>query len=181
MNIIDGIKGRRSVRKFREDNIPRETIEKIVEAASFAPSWKNTQITRYIVIENEEVKSKIAEKAVLGFTFNEKTIKRAPVIALQTFVKGVSGFEADGSYSTPKGSGWEMYDAGLSAEAFCLAAHSYGIGTVILGYVDDAKIKELIDIPSNQEVAAIIAMGYHDTDNNAPKRLPVGELLNFVE
>lgn len=181
MEALECIKSRRSVRKYKEEKISKETIEKIIESAAFAPSWKNTQITRYTIIENEEIKAKIAEEGVLGFTFNEKTIKRAPAIAVQSIVKGKSGFEPDGSYSTPKEDGWEMFDAGISAEAFCLAAHTYGVGTVILGYADYDMVKEILGLPENQEVVAIIAMGYHETDNPAPARLSVDELLNFVE
>ena len=179
MEALECIKSRRSVRKYKDESISRETIEKIIESAAFAPSWKNTQITRYTIIENEAIKAKIAEEAVLGFTFNEKTIKRAPAIAVQSIVKG--GFEPDGSYSTPKKDGWEMFDAGISAEAFCLAAHTYGVGTVILGYADYDMIREILGLPESREVVAIIAMGYHETDNPAPARLSVDELLNFVE
>ena len=74
MEALECIKSRRSVRKYKEESISRETIEKIIESAAFAPSWKNTQITRYTIVENEAIKAKIAEEAVLGFTFNEKTI-----------------------------------------------------------------------------------------------------------
>lgn len=100
---------------------------------------------------------------------------------MQSIVKGKSGFEPDGSYSTPKKDGWEMFDAGVSAEAFCLAAHTYGVGTVILGYADYDMIKELLGLPEDQEVVAIIAMGYHETNNPAPARLSASELVNFVE
>ena len=100
---------------------------------------------------------------------------------MQSIVKGKSGFEPDGSYSTPKKDGCEMFDAGVSAEAFCLAAHTYGVGTVILGYADYDMIREILGLPENQEVVAIIAMGYHETNNPAPARLSVDELVNFVE
>ena len=74
-----------------------------------------------------------------------------------------------------------MFDAGISAEAFCLTAHTYGVGTVILGYADYDMIKEILGLPEDQEAIAIIAMGYHETDNPAPARLTVDELVNFVE
>ena len=64
MEAIKVIKERRSVRKFKEEKVSREIIKEIVAAAAYAPSWKNTQITRYTVIEDETVKSKIAEECV---------------------------------------------------------------------------------------------------------------------
>ena len=62
MNTIECINTRRSVRKFTEQEVTKETIEKIVAAAAMAPSWKNTQITRYTVIFDKELKDKIKVK-----------------------------------------------------------------------------------------------------------------------
>ena len=67
METIEAIKSRRSIRKFKEDNIPHEILEKIVHTATYAPSWKNTQITRYIVVDNNEIKEKIALSHVPEF------------------------------------------------------------------------------------------------------------------
>ena len=61
MNLTDGIKTRRSVRNYKEEPIPQGVIEEIVEVARYAPSWKNTQIARYYVVQNAELKKHIAE------------------------------------------------------------------------------------------------------------------------
>ena len=67
MEAIKCIKERRSIRKFKSDKVSRDVVNEIVEAAAYAPSWKNTQITRYTVIEDEALKAKIADECVLGF------------------------------------------------------------------------------------------------------------------
>lgn len=65
MNTIDCIKSRRSVRKFTEEKVPHEVLEQLVDLARWAPSWKNTQIARYVAVEDEALKSRIAEEATI--------------------------------------------------------------------------------------------------------------------
>lgn len=68
MNTIDCIKSRRSVRKFTEEKVPHEVLEQLVELARWAPSWKNTQIARYVAVEDESLKNRIAEEATIPGT-----------------------------------------------------------------------------------------------------------------
>lgn len=72
-----------------------------------------------------------------------------------------------------------MYDAGISAQTFCLAAHEYGVGTVIMGMFDESKIREIVDIPDGESVTAIIGMGYPEEEKTAPKHKDVDEVLRF--
>lgn len=66
METIKCIETRRSIRKFTAEQVPHEVMQEIVAAASFAPSWKNTQVTRYVVVESADIKAKLAEEATLG-------------------------------------------------------------------------------------------------------------------
>ncbi len=180
METLECIKTRRSIRKFKEEPVARETIEAIVAAASMAPSWKNTQISRYHVVEDKEILANIADNCVLDFEFNQKTIKRAPQLVVVSMVEKRCGYERDGSFSTSKEDRWEMFDAGIASQTFCLAAHDMGVGTVILGIFDEAKIAEAISLPEGQKVAALIVMGYPNQECDAPPRKSVKDLLNFV-
>lgn len=71
MNTVDCIKTRRSVRKFTEEKVPHEVLEQLVELSRWAPSWKNTQIARYVAVEDEALKSRIAEEATFGLAAHE--------------------------------------------------------------------------------------------------------------
>lgn len=108
MNTVDCIKTRRSVRKFTEEKVPHEVLEQLVELSRWAPSWKNTQIARYVAVEDEALKSRIAEEATIPW--NEGIIKGAPVLMVMTYVEKRSGFERDGSFSTTKGDRWQNFD-----------------------------------------------------------------------
>ncbi len=132
MEFLECVKTRRSVRRFTGEAVSAEMIRDIVEVAAYSPSWKHTQITRYTLLTDRDMIDKMAEEMVLGFEFNTKTMKSAPALMVISYVAKRSGYERDGSFSTPKGDGFEMYDAGIASQTFCLAAHEKGLGTVIL-------------------------------------------------
>ncbi len=178
MTAKECIKGRRSIRKFADTPVSRDVIADIVETASYAPSWKHTQITRYIAVEGE-LKDKIADECTSAYAKNGEIIKNAPMLIAVTFIKNRSGFERDGSYSTPKEGGWQMFDAGVASEAFCLAAYEQELGTVIMGIFDEAKAASLLEVPEERELVALIPIGYPAESPAAPKRKSVEELLSF--
>ncbi len=179
MTAKECITGRRSIRKFTEQPVSHEFLEQIVETASFAPSWKNTQITRYIAVEGEK-KNKLAA-CTTTWAGNGTIMNNAPMVIAVTVVTGRSGYERDGSFSTEKGDGWQMYDAGAASEAFCLAAYEQGLGTVIMGLYDEADVVKLLEIPDNQELIALIAIGYPAESPEAPRRKTVADLLSYQE
>ena len=173
MEAIRCIETRRSIRKFKAEQVPHETMQEIVAAAAYAPSWKNTQVTRYAVVEDPQIKARIAEEATLGFEHNSGIIKNCAALVVVNMVHGRSGFERDGSYTTSKEDRWEVFDAGL-------ATHDKGVGTVILGIFDEAKVAEIIGAEDGQKVAALVAVGYADEEPAAPKRKSVDELVKFM-
>ena len=72
-----------------------------------------------------------------------------------------------------------MFDAGVAAQTFCLAAYEQGIGSVIMGIFDEAKAASLLNIPEEREIVALIPIGYPDEEPVAPRRKPVEDLLSF--
>ena len=177
MNATECIKGRRSIRKLKNDKISHSLLESIISTSSFTPSWKNTQITRYIAIEDTSIIQKIADE----FTpeFNANIVRQVSTLIAVTFIKGRCGFERDGSYSTKKEDRWQMFDVGAACQTFCLAAHEAGLGTVIMGIWDEDGITNLLDIPDTQELGALIAIGYPENMPCAPKRKSVEDLLTY--
>ena len=177
MNVTECLKSRRSIRKFKPDTIDHSMIESIVSSASYSPSWKNTQITRYMAIEDPSLLSEIADK----FTpdYNSNIIRQAPLLIAVTFIKGRCGYERDGSFTTKKEDRWQMFDVGVACQSFCLEAWNQGLGTVIMGVFDEDGITELLEIPEEQELGALIAVGYPDISPDAPKRKTVEQLLQY--
>ena len=93
MTANECITGRRSIRKFTEQPVAHELIEKIVAAAAYAPSWKNTQITRYIAVEGEK-KAALAKCTNL-YAGNGVIMEQAPMVIAVTMITGRSGYERD--------------------------------------------------------------------------------------
>ncbi len=177
MEALEMLTGRRSVRRFTEQSVPRETLEKLVSAARYAPSWKNTQTARYTAIYDANIRERIALDAVMGFAGNQTVIRSAPVLVLLTTVEGRAGFERDGSPSTGKGTHWQSFDAGAAAQTFCLAAHRLGLGTVIMGIYDEEALRRIVPIREGESVSALIALGFPAELPAPPKRKDVGDLL----
>ena len=178
MEALQCIRGRRSIRKFTDEAVSHETLEKIVEAASYSPSWKNTQIVRYIAIDSPELKSKIANECTTCFTYNAGTMNSAPMLIAVTVLKNRCGYERDGSFTTSRKDTWQMFDAGIATQTFCLAAHEYGLGTVIMGIFDDS-LSEVLQIPEDRELVNIICIGHPAESPEMPKRKSVSELLTY--
>lgn len=180
MEALECIKTRRSVRKFTEEQVDRALLEQVVAAAAYAPSWKNTQIARYTVVTDPAKKQRLADECMMDFAFNQKTSSHAPALVVVTAITGRSGYERDGSFSTSQGTHWQSFDAGVAAQTFCLAAHALGLGTVIMGIFDEVKVRAVLDLPAEQMVSAIIAIGHPAEQPVCPKRKDVDTLLQFV-
>ena len=177
MNVAECLETRRSIRKYTAEPVDHSVVDSIVSLASYSPSWKNTQITRYIAIEDSSLLAEIADKYTPEY--NSNIIRQLNVLIAVTFKKGRCGYERDGSFTTKKGDRWQMFDVGVACQSFCLAAWDHGLGTVIMGVFDEDGISKLLDLPEDQELAALIAIGHPDIEPAAPKRKSVDELLQY--
>ena len=178
------IKERRSVRKFKNEKVDRETMKEIISITRWAPSWANYQIARYTLVDDEATIQKLANDGVKGFVYNTNTLKNTKGVAVLSFIKGKSGkldLDKD-EYATSKAHVWEAFDAGIACQTFCLAAHAKGVGTCIFGVIDDESISEIAGFPEEETVAALIVYGYEDGPHVQPTpRKDVDDILRFVE
>jgi nitroreductase len=136
MDLMEGIKGRRSIRKYKPDPVPEEVLNTVLEAVRWAPSWSNTQCWEIIVIRDSKIKSEVA-KTVPRNNPALPSIAEAPIILVLCGKKGISGYYKDQA-ETVKGD-WLMFDTGIAMQTLCLTAHSLGLGTVVVGLFDHKK------------------------------------------
>jgi nitroreductase len=179
MEAVKMLKERRSVRQFTDQKVDREILKEIVDSARYAPSWANFQIARYTVVDSKEVLKQMADNGFGVFKQNSILLNNAVGTIVVSVVKGKSGTGPTGAYVTKKEDTWEMFDAGIAAQTLCLAAHEKDLGTVILGLFDEDKIAEIIDLPKNEVITAIIPYGYPKVQLNAPKRFDVEEIIRY--
>ena len=171
------IRARRSVRSYDPDkNVPQELVEQLVAAASEAPSWKNQQTSRYHVVASAEMRERL--KACL-WSQNQITVKDAPVLIVTTFVKGIVGFDKDGTPSNELGDGWGLYDVGLHNALLLLKAADLGLDSIVLGLRDAEAIRTLLNIPPDEVVVSVIGIGYRTKDSNRPPRKQVSDIAKF--
>lgn len=167
---------RRSIRNFDPSKtISRDEVLKIVEAAQDAPSWTNSQSSRYYVALSEE---RLAAVRELVGERNKQNVSGAPVLLVSTFVKGESGFFR-GRQSNELGDMWGAFDNGLNIAYFILKARSMGYDTLIMGGRDHEGLRALFNIPESETVMAVIALGYRAADPVKPARKDVREIIKF--
>ncbi len=107
------------------------------------------------------------------------TVKDAPALIVTTFVRGIVGFEKDGSPSNELGDGWGIYDLGLHNSWLLLKAADEGIDSIVLGLRDAEAISKLLDIPENEVVVSVIGLGYRSKDSIKPPRKSVSDIAKF--
>ena len=168
---------RRSHRTFADRPVSRELIQQLVSLAAWAPSWKNAQICRYIAIEDPAVKQDIADRFCLPGNNNPNIIAHCPVVVVQTYITGRSGYNRDGTCSTQWGDAWQYFDCGAAAQTFCLAAHDLGLASIILGGLCREELEAYLRLPEGQRLMALIALGWPDGEPAAPRRKEVAALL----
>jgi nitroreductase len=174
MDIMEAIKGRRSVRSYKPDPIPEETVHTVLEAIQWSPSWANTQCWEVVVVKDAETRRLLAE-TLSSTNPARKGIMQAPLTLVLVGIKGRAGFKK-GEVSTDKGD-WYMFDCGIAMQNLCLAAHAEGLGTVIVGLFDAAKAAEIIQVPADRAVVAMTPLGFAETNPSPPKRK---EIETFV-
>lgn len=181
MDAIQMLKERRSVRKYKDKKVDRETMEEIIDIARWAPSWANFQIARYTLVDNPETIKKLETDGVKGFTYNIGTLKNAKGVAVLSFVKGKSGKLSDEEETTAQTNSWEAFDAGIACQTFCLAAHAKGVGTCIFGVINDESIAKIVNLPEKETVAALIVYGYPDGEVKPTPRKETKEIMRFTD
>ncbi|MBO4843821.1 MAG: nitroreductase family protein [Bacteroidales bacterium] len=167
---------RRSVRDYKEGTtISEAQVRDLVATAMEAPSWANSQTTRYYVAMDPQKVAAVKELVGAG---NARNTAGAPVMIVSTFVKGQSGF-GRGSQVNEVGDGWGAYDNGVSNAYFILKAREQGFDTLIMGMRDSDGLRKLFNIPDTEQIMAVISLGYRASDPNRPARKSLDEIVKF--
>ncbi len=175
-DMMDAIKGRRSIRKYEDKPVSPEDLSQVLEAVRWAPSWANCQCWEVVVVSDKTIKEKLQGTLPPKGNPAFKAMVQASIVLALCAKKGVSGFYKD--VSTTKFGDWLMYDLGLATQNLCLAAHDLGLGTVIIGAFDHEKAGRAINLPEGYEVVTMIPMGYPAKIGSAPKRRSVDEFVH---
>lgn len=167
---------RRSIRSYdASKTISEAEVRQLLATTQEAPSWANGQPTKYYVAMSPE-----KVQAIQGMVgeFNKRNVQGAPVLMVSTFEKGKSG-HSQGNPTNEVGEGWGAYDNGVSNAYLVLVARAMGFDTLIMGMRDSDALRELLDIPENETIMAVISLGYRAGEPNRPSRRDLDEIVKF--
>lgn len=168
---------RRSVRAYDPSRpVSREEIETMIATALEAPSWKNQQTSRYHIALSPE---KLAETRACLSERNQGKVKDAPALVVTTFVKDIVGFDLEGKPDNEIGNGWGIYDLGLQNALFLLKAAELGVDSLIMGLRDADALRRTLNIPDNEIIVSVIALGHRLDDPQRPPRKSTSEIAKF--
>lgn len=168
MDFFELAKLRRSVRRFRPDPVPLALIEKIVRAAAEAPSACNSQPWQFIALTDDTLRSQVALACTSKLLPINRFVKTAPMLVVQVGLVPNAASMLGGIIKNKK---YVTCDNGIAAAHFCLAAVELGLGTCILGWFDESKIKKLLNIPMDCRVELVHCVGFPaDEPRKAPRK-----------
>ena len=169
------VANRRSVRSYDSSRkISEEQIRTLIATTQEAPSWANVQATRYYVVMSEEKLNKVLPSMLA----NQEKASTAPVLIVTTYKQNQSGF-FNGEAANEVGNSWGAYDAGLSNAFLVLKAKEMGFDTLIMGLRDADGLKKALDIPSDETVMTVVALGYGNQVPKRPDRKGLDEIMKI--
>ncbi|HID25485.1 MAG TPA: nitroreductase [Thermoplasmata archaeon] len=159
MDVFEAVMKRRSIRSYSSKPVEKEKLLKLLQAAQYAPSAKNRQEWRFIVVTDEETRKKL-----VPICRNQFFIAEAPVV-----IAGV----ADPKFR------WYKVDIGIALEHMVLEAVELGLGTCWIGAFDKQKVSKLLNVPEHLETVALLTVGYPKEEPSATSRKPLNEIVCY--
>jgi nitroreductase len=156
MELQEAILKRRSIRKFTDYIVTDDEVKIMLDAARHSQSWANTQVWEFIMVRDRDLIEKITA------TYSETNPARkcslsASVLIAACAKKDVSGGKM--GHLATKFDSWFMFDLGLAVQNLCLKAHEIGLGTVVVGFMDHDKCRDILSVPDGYEVVAVLPVG----------------------
>jgi nitroreductase len=149
MDFFDVIKTRNSIRKYIDKPVEPEKLEQIMTAAQLAPSWRNGQCWKFIVVSDPAKKKELIRCTSL---FNQSWLGKEYAIIVACADPSRSGFRNDQRYY--------LVDVAIAMEHLILAATALGLGTCWIGGFEEDKIKSVLEIPADYRVVAMTTLGF---------------------
>jgi nitroreductase len=168
MSVLDTIRERRSVRRYKPDSIPQEVLFRVLEAVRYSPSGKNLQPWKFILVRDDQIKKRLAE-ASAGQSF----IAGAPVVVV------ACGFP-DECYSRMGNymKSWPV-DVAIAVEHLILQAREEGLGTCWIGAFEEKEVKKILHVPDSARVLALTPLGYPAEDPRSRGRKNLEEIIAY--
>lgn len=174
MEFLELVNKRQSDRKYAPKPVAREHILKCLEAARLAPSACNSQPWKFIVVDDRARLAEMSEAAI-GLGMNKFTVQVPVLVAVVQENMNLSAKAG----SIVKSKDYSMMDLGIAVEHFCLQAAELGLGTCIMGWFDEKKVKKLLGVPRSRRIQLLIALGHPDAPTREKIRKPLEAIASW--
>ncbi|KAF5029988.1 putative NAD(P)H nitroreductase [anaerobic digester metagenome] len=161
MSFSELITKRQSVRRYESRAVEDEKIMQCLESARLSPSASNSQPWHFVVVNREPLRTEVARATFTEIKLINKFTLQAPmlVVIVQEKPKLITRLAMQ-----VKGKEWPLIDIGIAATHFCLKATELGLGTCMIGWFDETRIKEVLNIPGGKTIGLLISVGYPPAD-----------------
>jgi nitroreductase len=168
MDFYQVIQSRRSIRAYKPNPIPDEVLQRILEAGRIAPSAKNIQPWKFIVVKDEQIRQQLVPACR-----NQTFIGQAPVVICAVALEKIAWGNMGGY--------WSSYpvDLSIALDHMILAATNEGLGTCWIGAYVEAEVKRILKIPDDVKVIALTPLGYPAQEPSAKPRKPLSDITSL--
>jgi nitroreductase len=178
MRFLNLVRTRQSERRYSSRPVPRDVIERCLEAARLAPSACNSQPWTFVVVDEPVVKARLAGAAFSGLYSMNRFAGAGPVLVAVVTERSKYVARLGGQL---RGVQYSLIDIGIACEHFCLQAAEEGVGTCWLGWFNERKVKEVLELPRNARIDVLISMGFPEAETLRDKvRKPLDEMRRYV-
>jgi nitroreductase len=176
-HFLELLQKRQSVRGYLDKPVEKEKLMHCVEAARLAPSACNSQPWKFIIVDNLSIKNQLADLTTTQMLPINHYTKQAPVHVVLVMEKpNLTSKIGELIWDKP----YTMIDIGIAAIQFCLQASVEGLGTCMLGWFNEKKVKKLLNIPASKRAELVITVGYPLSEEIRTKqRKNIGEIHSF--
>jgi nitroreductase len=170
MDISEAIIQRRSIRQFTEQDIPEETVERLINAARWAPSAGNIQPWDFVIVKKAETKTRLANAAL-----DQQSIEQAPIVIVVCANEVLSAQR----YGDRGKALFCLQDTAAAIQNILLFAYSIGLGTCWIGAFTEEQVREIIKVPEGSRPIAIVAVGHPGETPQPRRRKPTSEITHY--
>jgi nitroreductase len=170
MDVLEAVKGRRSIRAFKNRDVPAEIVEKLIDAARWAPSAGNIQPWEFIIVRKPKIKRRLVEAAL-----DQVFIEEAPavIVVCANEVRSSQGYGVRGETL------YCIQDTAAAIQNIHLTAYSLGLGTCWVGAFREEEAREILKIPRGIRPVAIIPVGYPAEAPTPRMRKSISQIVHY--
>jgi len=169
MELLEAIKGRRSIRAFKSQDVPEEIVEKLVDAARHAPSAGNIQPWEFVIARKPDTKKKLAQAAHQAF------VEEAPVVIVVCADENRSSM----GYGNRGKTLYCIQDTAAATQNILLTAYSFGLGTCWIGAFNEDEASRALNAPKGIRPVAIIPIGYPNRTPLPRGRRSLSQIIHY--